>query len=202
MKYINKMKKLSTYLFLILFSFSTPSFADDISDFQIEGMSIGDSLLDYYDKEDIESRIKNRPYYYPGSKKFVVIAFYLENKNTFYQLHFHIKTKDKKFIIHSLKGVSDKPLNECLNIKKDVVKEISEIMPNAKKKDYTNDYEKSYGKSKAYINEFYLSSGSIRAWCVKWDKTNVNTNKKWNDGLNVAAGDNVYLNFIQNEAYK
>ena len=42
------MKKLSTYLFLILFSFSAPSFADDISDFQIEGMSIGDSALNYF----------------------------------------------------------------------------------------------------------------------------------------------------------
>ena len=28
-------------------------------------------------------------------------------------------------------------------------------MPNTKK-DYTNDYGKSYGKSKAYINEFKL----------------------------------------------
>ena len=50
------MKKLSTYLFLILFSFSAPSFADDIRDFQIEGMSLGDSLLDYYSEEEIEKR--------------------------------------------------------------------------------------------------------------------------------------------------
>ena len=195
------MKRLLTILILI-FSLQTPSQADGIRDFQIEGISIGDSLLDYYSKEDIESRIKNRSYYYPGSKKFVVIVFDLEKKNTFDELHFHIKTKDKKFIIHSLKGISFKPLNECLNIKKDVIKEISEIMPKAKKKDHTDNYAKSYGKSKAYINEFNLNSGAIRTWCVKWDKTNVNTNKKWKDSLNVRAGDNVYLNFINNEAYK
>ena len=47
------MKKLSTYLFLILFSFSSHSFADDIQDFQIEGISLGDSLLDHYSKEEI-----------------------------------------------------------------------------------------------------------------------------------------------------
>ena len=34
-------------LFLVIFSFSAPSFADDISDFEIEGMSVGSSLLDY-----------------------------------------------------------------------------------------------------------------------------------------------------------
>ena len=52
------MKKLSTYFLLILFSFSAPSFADDISDFQIEGISIGDSLLDYMSKKEILSEIE------------------------------------------------------------------------------------------------------------------------------------------------
>jgi len=47
------MKKLSTYLFLLLFSFQTSSWSDDIRDFQIEGMSIGDSLLDYFSEEEI-----------------------------------------------------------------------------------------------------------------------------------------------------
>ncbi len=52
------MKKLSTYLFLILFSLSAPSFADDIRDFEIEGMSIGDSLLDYFSEEEITNKKK------------------------------------------------------------------------------------------------------------------------------------------------
>ena len=38
-------------LFLI-----TPSWADDITDFQIEGMSVGDSLLDYVSKEEIKKK--------------------------------------------------------------------------------------------------------------------------------------------------
>ena len=47
------MKRLSLYLFLILFTLQTPSQADDIRDFQIEGMSIGDSLLDFYSEDKI-----------------------------------------------------------------------------------------------------------------------------------------------------
>ena len=55
------MKKLSTYLFLILFSFQTSSWADDIRDFQIEGISIGDSALDFFSKEKLEiSRVNDR----------------------------------------------------------------------------------------------------------------------------------------------
>ena len=59
------MKKLSTYLFLIIFIFSAPSFADDISDFQVEEMSIGDSALDYFTKAEIKK--KKRFIYYPKS---------------------------------------------------------------------------------------------------------------------------------------
>ena len=61
------MKKLSTYLFLFLFSFSVPSFSDDISDFQIEGISIGDSALEYYTESKINSY--NKEYY--KSKNFL-----------------------------------------------------------------------------------------------------------------------------------
>ena len=49
------MKRLSIYLFLILFTLQTPSQADDIRDFQIEGISVGDSLLDYFSEKDINS---------------------------------------------------------------------------------------------------------------------------------------------------
>ena len=44
-------------LFLILIltlSFQTLSKADDIRDFQIEGISIGDNLLDYFSVDEIK----------------------------------------------------------------------------------------------------------------------------------------------------
>jgi len=53
------MKKLSAYLFLFLFGFSAPSFADDIRDLEIGGMSLGDSLLDYFSEKEI---LTNQPY--------------------------------------------------------------------------------------------------------------------------------------------
>ena len=62
------MKKILTILILI-FTLQTPSQADDISEFEIEGMSIGDSLLDYYSKSQIKSFLQDN---YPGSKKFYI----------------------------------------------------------------------------------------------------------------------------------
>ncbi len=51
------MKKLSIYLFLILFGFSAQSYADDISDFEIGGISIGDSALKYYSEKKIKKEL-------------------------------------------------------------------------------------------------------------------------------------------------
>ena len=51
------MKKLLAIIILSL-CFITPSQADDIRDFQIEGMSVGDSLLDYFSEKEIIKKKK------------------------------------------------------------------------------------------------------------------------------------------------
>ena len=50
------MKKLLGIVVLGLLFLSAPSYADDIKDFEIEGMSIGDSLLDYFSEEEIKKK--------------------------------------------------------------------------------------------------------------------------------------------------
>ena len=59
-------------ILILTLSFQTLSMADDISDFQIEGMSIGDSLLDYTSKRLIENKLKVS---YPNSDKFYLVEF-------------------------------------------------------------------------------------------------------------------------------
>ena len=49
---------------VLIFSLQSLTKADDIRDFEIEGMSIGDSLLDYFNKEEINNGI--RDYSYPS----------------------------------------------------------------------------------------------------------------------------------------
>ena len=42
---------------ILIFGLQSWSKADDIKDFQIEGMSIGDSLLDYFNIKDIKNKL-------------------------------------------------------------------------------------------------------------------------------------------------
>ena len=56
------MKKLLVLLFSLFFLSSPSVFAYDISDFEIDGISIGDSLLDYMTKEEILEEIEVNKY--------------------------------------------------------------------------------------------------------------------------------------------
>ena len=55
---------MKTLLILFVLLFSSSVIAEDISDFEIEGISIGDSLLDYFSEEEIIEQIKETRYMY------------------------------------------------------------------------------------------------------------------------------------------
>ena len=167
------MKKLSTYLFLILFSFQTPSWADDIRDFEIEGMSVGDSLLDYFSKEEIENffKAKNAVNYYPKSKKFFSLATFSVER-IYSQINFGLKDLDDKYIIYSLIGLKEMTYQECVEESKSIVSEINQLF--TKENFSTDSYEKEHeadisGKSRLYSHDFNFDDGNvIRINCVNW----------------------------------
>ena len=59
---------------VLIFSFQSWTKADDISDFQIEGMSVGDSLLDYYSEKQINNFLNYDNL--PSDMKFRISEFY------------------------------------------------------------------------------------------------------------------------------
>ena len=104
MKPTNKpMKRLSLYLFLIFFTLQTPSRADDISEFQIEGMSIGDSLLDYFSEEEIKKNIRHE--YYKNNEYTAVEFSSRPSFKVYDNVGLAVITLDKKFVIQSISGV-------------------------------------------------------------------------------------------------
>ena len=82
-------KKLLLILILIL-GFQSWTKADDISDFEIEGMSIGDSLLDYVNIE----YINNDKSYHGNNKKYYTILLE-QDYQTFDAIQLTILDNDK-----------------------------------------------------------------------------------------------------------
>ena len=87
------MKKLLVLLFSLFFLSSPSVFADDISDFEIEGISIGDSLLDYMTEDEILKEIeknKDRYSYLNEPNKYAEV-YLIKDFQTYEAIAFFIK---------------------------------------------------------------------------------------------------------------
>ena len=195
------MKKLLLILILI-FSLQTFTKADDIKDFEIEGISIGDSLLNYADKNLIENKFKST---YPKSDEFYLIEFSsteLDLSGAYAYVSVHLKKNDTKFKIYSIKGINiyDNELDACLEKKKTIVNSIQNSLTDSQEILYENNYDNLYGDTKSYISDFKTKNGFIRIWCTNWDKT-VEEENGWKDSINVDLSNSIFLNWLNNKAY-
>ena len=95
---------MKTFLTLLTLVLSSSVIAQDISDYEIEVINVGDSLLDFLSKIEIQEYTKHN--YYPGSdKRFLTVEFYkgdTEIIKKYDALQIIFKNNDKNFIIYGL----------------------------------------------------------------------------------------------------
>ena len=191
------MKRLSLYLFLILFTLQTPSQADDINDFQIEGMSIGDSALDYFSEEEI---ISHKMDWFKNNKFTVVDQLNLPSSKVYETLQISFKTKDKKFNLHGIEGTIyyKNKIKDCYKKMDEIDLELSEVFKNAKKSDkdtYKHSYDKS-GESTITDISFRLNDGVVILACYDWSEK-----QPWDDHLRISVRTKLYDTFLIEDAY-
>ena len=200
--------KLLTIIFII-FSYCSIAKPNDISDFEIDGVNIGDSLLDYYIKEKIESSTKTN---YPN-RKFVDIHISVKS-DQYDQLSYTVKNGDNYFIIEQLSGDkyyyqkdSDKNIDKmhlaCLKQKDEISEQFEKILSVNKKNDYEYVYKTvDDGKSFSVVTDFNFEDGSaIRIYCNKFTKETLNKRNFFN-GLSVSITPIKIINWLNDEAYK
>jgi hypothetical protein len=188
------MKKFLAILILI-FTLQNPSWADDIRDFQIEGMSIGDSALDYFSEKDIKKNSKNQY----KKKDFT----HVENNNysffkTYYALDINFKTGDPEYIIQGLSGIIDYRNKSMVKCKKQLKKnfnEISLLLPKFKKSTIRTVPmpDDPSGKSTDTWAGFFSDQGSVTIGCL--DYSDERPNKM--DHLDVTIRTNEFNNFLR-----
>ena len=192
------MKRLLLILILAL-GVQTLTKADDISDFEIEGISIGNSLLDFFSEKNIKSAKKVT---YPSSDKYYIISF---PKQDFYETYevtqFVLKNNDVKYIIHSVSGklMYKNQFSEC-NKKKDLIsKEISRAT-NIKPQINNGDILPSDNTGKSISNSisfFFDNDDQIMIDCSDWSDA-VN----FADNLKVVLLPSYVNRWILDEAFK
>ena len=112
--------KILLTLFVLLFS--TLVVAEDISDFEIEGMSLGDSLLNYLSKEEIIEEIKRTRYMYEYlTDEFGEVYLYKEFKDYDY-LAIVVRSNDKEYKIQQIREIItlNNDISECYKKQKEI----------------------------------------------------------------------------------
>ena len=198
--------KILIYLVLILtFNCQSLAKADDIRDFQIEGISIGDSLIDYFTKKEINKEKKYR-IKYPNSNKFTAITFIEYSKFKIYDsVQVNVKTNDKNYIIYSISGINyfKNKIDDCKKQKNLIFNELKDLFPAASivNKTTKHAYDKS-GKSTIHSSLFDMEDGSVvRVECYDWSKKMFNKNDL-DDQLVVSILSEDFSYFLSNEAYE
>ena len=195
------MKKFLTIIFLVLFS-TNISYAEDISDFQIEGISVGDSLLDHYSEREIIEGSNGLKSTYTSNK---MIRNVLNNKGSeiYNHLGFHY-ANDGTYRIESIAGLIPLigQMKKCSSMKKNAAKDIQDLFPSAKVKknkwNYTQDPTK---KSVFDQTKYSLNGGEIVILCRDWSE-HIEKKNGWIDNLSINVRSSEFTDWLINEAYK
>ena len=178
-------------LLILVLTLSVQSFtkADDIRDFEIEGMSIGDSLLNFFSKKKISTFMNYDDL--PSDMKFRIIEFSSNEslKMKIYDgMQLFYKPSDKKYILHNVSGFIDcSNKNDCNKIFNEIEKDLDIVFKKTKpdKRNFKHIDDKS-GKSITRMSNYELNDGSIAIKYTNWSssvnyahavRVSVNTNE-------------------------
>ena len=204
------MKKISSYILFLVLSFNSASSANELKEFEIAGFSLGESLLDYFDKSDIKNELKSEYTYFYKDNKYAVLGvgdgvdYNLSMKFENYdELALTVRPDDKKFIIYSVSGdiFCKDNIKKCLSQQKEIVSELEDFLGSE-----FESWEKPHsvdpsGKSMVYGNNITYADGSdiavdVYQWSEKMKQEN-----NFPDTLQVSMSTKEFSNFLMYEAY-
>jgi hypothetical protein len=188
---------------ILIFSIQSWTKADDIRNFEIQGLTLGDSLLQMYSKKEIKEFLKINSNFYPSSKKYFLLATVGKDED-FHQLNVDLKYNDEDYIIYGLSQYKRIEYKNCLKEMKIIIKDIKKIFNQAKYKlnEYTQIHRgDSSGNSKFTSTDFIFNDGSgVRVVCTDWGKEFEADN--FEDNIDVSLASSKFSNWLENEAYK
>ena len=204
------MKK-TFFLIIWILTFQTQSLADNIRYFQLEGMSIGDSALDYFNESQLED---NEQGWHNYSYKEYSTSF-MPGKGIYDWFLVSYKNDDNNFIIEALAGGLEKKNydeKECNNKMDVTALDISESFKNTaqeEKKFYklTTDAARAYpftGKSTVTSLSFsFLDGAQIILACYNMDKEAKDNESfltsilKQNDSFRIDVRSSAFVNYLK-----
>ena len=197
------MKKTLIILFCSLILFSCER-APYIKDYKIEGIGLGDSLLDYFSEEEITTQIKVNRYKYKYdhlSEDFGNVNLFNENFEVYDHISFFVKPDDKKYIIYLIRGVIVyiEDSKRCHKKQNEIVEDFSKMFKDAKKveQSFKSSYDPS-GKSTIDKVKFIFNSGDeVQVNCSNYEEK-LRMKNNWSEGLDVEISTKEVVDWLKN----
>ena len=164
------MKTLLT-LFVLLFSSSVV--ADDISDLDIGGIRIGDSMLDYMTQQEILDHMgKFVGYGAFSDDKYLKVPLFgnynLEIQKNFDFVEIIFENHDRKFIVEGIFAtIAFEDIQTCLNRQEEFANGISYMFPNVKKIEKDNIHESGKYYVHYSFDTWFRKSGNTFTYCYE-----------------------------------
>ena len=161
-------------ILVLIFGLQSWIKADDVRDFQIEGFSIGDKLSETMSKKEISENIIP---YFQNQRKYYIVGK-VDDLSQYDQIEFYIKSNDNSYEIRTISaGIFISNLDECLEKKKKVVKDLDKVFTNIKKRSGKKKHEADpKGNSFQYIDQYDINfSNHIRVECTDYSDEMLNS---------------------------
>ena len=191
------LKKILIILYFLNFNYLAS--ADQIKNFEIEGMTVGDSLLNYMSKSEIIDQINSENSYHYPNNSFVTVTYISDSFEVYDDVGVIIDPNDKDYIIFSLEGTVHHKNTNCRDQQIKITNDLKEFFDSNTYKfiqsldlDYIDD---DTGESKVHYEDFYFSDESaVRVIC--WALSKDFKSKGYIDTLAVAVNSSKFMIFV------
>ena len=188
---------------VLLLSLQSFTKADDIRDFQIEGMSIGDSALDYLSEKEIKKGIQ---YDYYNDDLYLASQI---NKNfdNYDGVTINFFSNDKNYIIQAISGFKFMNIEKCLKERNKIKEAMDKVWPNTSSDEYSQKHDADKTGNSKYFHILYELKegkklmGNAVIECLDWS-SELTSVKRWTDNLNLRIGNEKYETWLSKKAYK
>ena len=198
---------------ILFFNLQIKSIANDLTDFEIEGFTINQNLIDFFDENQINEELNSGFAVFYKNNRFADITVgetpehpMRKDLDIYKEVAITVKPNDKTYKIYSVGGtIICKTENECHKTQKEIVTDLqnyfgSDVELNKWENKYQNDKTR---KSMVYGNEFIFSKtdDTINVNFYSLDKDYADKENYYNHYLIISISSYEFDKFLREEAY-
>lgn len=201
------------FIIILILNLQIKSIANDLTDFEIEGFTINQNLIDFFDENQINEELNSGFAVFYKNNKFADITVgettehpMRKDLDIYEEVGITIKPGDKTYKIYSVGGtIICKTENECHKTQKEIVTDLvnyfdSDVKLKKWEDKYINDKTR---KSMVYGNEFIFpkTNDSISVNFYSLDKDYADKENYYNHYLIISISSYEFDKFLREEAY-